>query len=223
MLLKLLSITRWTAHKTAVDAIVNNHVLLIETQEDIHATTHDEYKLKAGGCLNSLEKLNTLFGLRLAHAPFGAIEQVSLLLQGKEVAMQEALPGVDAAKMYFRKLRSEEEFDHFYSVSVEIAEQHSIGQTQLLRYRCCPRQFQNGAALHQYVCIGKRLLYQHVFLEACGLLKSTSFDTISDAINSNRLFKEMLPSVHKLLHSYKTKLVTSATSELTFSALRNVF
>ena len=95
-----------TYSTTALDAILKNYVLLIETLEEIHATTHDEYRLKTGGCLNSLEKFNTQFGLRVAHTLFGATEQVSLPLQRKEVAMQEPLSGVDAAKMYFRRMRS---------------------------------------------------------------------------------------------------------------------
>jgi deoxyribose-phosphate aldolase len=55
--------------------------------EEIHATTHDDYGLKASGCLHSLEKFNTLFGLRLAHTLFGATEEVSLLLQKKDIAI----------------------------------------------------------------------------------------------------------------------------------------
>ena len=75
--------------------------------------------------------------------------------------MQEALSGVDAAKMYFRRLRSEEEFDRFYNASVEIAEQHPIGQPQLPRYRRCPTQFQDDVVPHQYV--SAKDYYRHVF------------------------------------------------------------
>ena len=57
--------------------------------EEIHATTHDEYGLKASGCLNSLERFDTLFGLKLAHTFFSATEQVSVyvLLQRKDLAI----------------------------------------------------------------------------------------------------------------------------------------
>ena len=60
--------------------------------------------------------------------------------------MQEALAGVDAAKMYFRRLRSVEEFDHFYTTCVETAEQHSIDQPQLPRIDVAPHDFR--MALH---------------------------------------------------------------------------
>ena len=39
-------------------------------------------------------------------------------------------------------------------------------------------------------------------------------------MNSNNIFKEMLPTVHQLLRLYLTLPITSATSERTFSALR---
>lgn len=48
-------------------------------------------RIKANGCLHSLEKFNTLFGLRLTHILFGATEEVLLLLQRKDIAIQEAL------------------------------------------------------------------------------------------------------------------------------------
>ena len=78
--------TRWTARTAAIDAILKDYMLLMETLEEIHATTHDEYGLKAGGCLQYLEKFTTLFGLKLAHILFCAAEQASLALQKKRTS-----------------------------------------------------------------------------------------------------------------------------------------
>lgn len=52
--------------------------------------------------------------------------------------------------------------------------------------------------------------------------KVTSVHTICEAMNSNDIFKEMLPTVHQLLRLYLTLPITSATSERTFSALRRL-
>ena len=49
----------------------------------VNRTTHDNYGLKAGGVLASLEKFETLFGLKLAHLLFGAAEETSKVLQEK--------------------------------------------------------------------------------------------------------------------------------------------
>ena len=52
--------------------------------------------------------------------------------------------------------------------------------------------------------------------------KVTSIDTICEAMNSNSIFKEMLPTVHQIIRLYMTVPITSATSERTFSALRHL-
>ena len=55
-----------------------------------------------------------------------------------------------------------------------------------------------------------------------GIKKVTSVNTICEAMNSNDIFKQMLPNVHQLLRLYLTLPITSATSERTFSALRRL-
>ena len=50
----------------------------------------------------------------------------------------------------------------------------------------------------------------------------TSIYTICDTMDSNEVFKEILPAVHKLLHLYLTNPITSATAERAFSALKQV-
>ena len=83
--LKPLCPTRGTVRTAAIDAILKDYVVLMETLEDIHSTTHDEYGLKA---LYSLESFGTLFGLKLAHTLFSAAEQVSVTLQKKNITLQ---------------------------------------------------------------------------------------------------------------------------------------
>ena len=51
----------------------------------------------------------------------------------------------------------------------------------------------------------------------------TGTNAVCDAMNSNHVFKEMLPTVHQLIRLYKTIPITSAKSERTFSALRRLF
>ena len=130
--------TRWTAQTAAIKAILKDYPLMMETLEEIQTTTHDEYGLKAGGFLHSLEKFNPLFGLRLAHTLFDSAEQVSLALQKRNISIQDALSAVDAAKTYYHQLRSEEEFNLFYDATVQIAEQHQIGLPELSRCRRRP-------------------------------------------------------------------------------------
>ena len=290
--LKPLCPTRWTARTAAIDAILKDYSLLLETLEEVHATTHDEYGLKAGGLMQSLEKFSTVFGLSLSHLLFSAAEQVSLTLQKKNIALQDALTAVEAAKSYFKRIRSDEEFNRFYDNTVALAEQHKISQPELPRYRKRPSRYESGSEQHQYG--SPKAYFRHIYFEACDLLyvelgyrfdnqvtssvvaleqtlikaangedyqssikeleksyykddvvisdlsrhllllqdvvrkgvpevkKVTSIHTICEAMNSNDVFKEMLPTVHQLLRLYLTLPITSATSERTFSALRRL-
>ena len=99
----------------AIDAKLKDYTLLMETLEEIHSTTRDEYGLKAGVYLQSLEKFSTLFGLRLPHTVLSAAEQVSFALQKKNISIQDALCAVDAAKAYFKRIRSDQEFECYNS------------------------------------------------------------------------------------------------------------
>lgn len=66
----ILCATRWTARTTAIEAVVKDSSILMETMAEIHSTTHDEYGLRAGGILSALEKFSTLFGLKLTYTHF---------------------------------------------------------------------------------------------------------------------------------------------------------
>ena len=290
--LKPLCQTRWTARTAAIDAILKDYSVIMDTLEEINSTTHDEYGMKAAGFLQSLEKFNTLFGLRLAHILFCAAEQVSFVLQKKGISLSDALSAVDAAKAYYHRLRSEEEFNRFFDATVQIVDKQNIGKPEVPRYRRRPSRFEDGSRPHEFS--SARAYYRQTFFEACDLLsvelkdrfedkhvpsvlvmeetllkaangeeckkeidllakscysndinwsdfgrhilllhdvikkgcpsvkKVTSIDTICEAMNSNSIFKEMLPTVHQTIRLFITVPITSATSERTFSALRHL-
>ena len=52
--------------------------------------------------------------------------------------------------------------------------------------------------------------------------KIMSIHTICEAVKSEPIYKTMLSEVHKLLRLYITVLISSATSEKMFSALKHV-
>lgn len=69
--------------------------------------------MEAGDLLHSLQTFNTLFGLRLAHLPVNAAEQVSLTLQKKGIVPKYTVFAVDAAEAYYQCIGAETEFDRF--------------------------------------------------------------------------------------------------------------
>ena len=97
----------------SIDAVIKDYIVLIETLEEIQSTIHNEYYLIAGDLLHSLQTFNTLFGLRLAHLPVNAAEQVSLTLQKKGIVPKYTVFAVDAAEAYYQCIGAETEFDRF--------------------------------------------------------------------------------------------------------------
>ena len=88
---KSLCATRWTAQTSAIEAVLKDYSILMETMAKINSTTHDEYGLKAGGILSALEKFNTLFRPILGYNFFGTAEEVTEVLQAKNLTIQEAI------------------------------------------------------------------------------------------------------------------------------------
>ena len=64
------------------------------------------------------------------------------------------------------------------------------------------------------------LLLHYMIKKGCpSVKKATSTDTICEAMNSNSILKEMLPTMHQIIHLCLTVPITSATPERTFSGL----
>ena len=128
--LKPLCPTRWMARTAAIDAILKDYSILMDTLEEINSTTHNEYGMNTSGFLQFLEKFDTLSGFRLARILFCVAEQVSLVLQKKNISISDALSVVNAAQAYYHRLQSEEEFNRFFDATVQIAERHNIGKPE---------------------------------------------------------------------------------------------
>ncbi len=80
--LKPLCPTRWTVCTKAIDAILKNYSLLMETLSEINCSGRDDYALKAGGFLNTMETFTAFFSLKLSYLVFSVTEQLSITLQG---------------------------------------------------------------------------------------------------------------------------------------------
>ena len=148
--IKPLCATRWTARTGAIEAILSDYTVLMETLDEVHQTTKDEYGLKAAGLLSSMEKFSTLFGLKLGYLIFGASETLSKSLQGKDTTIQEAVAAVNLAKGFYRRQRSDQSFQLFYENVLQAAQKLGIGDPQLPRYRKVPKRLDDGSQQHRY-------------------------------------------------------------------------
>ena len=148
--IKPLCATRWTVRTEALDAVIKQYSVIMDTMEEVNHTTRDEYGLKAGGVLAALEKFEMLFGLKLGHLLFSASEDTSRVLQSENLSLQEAITAVKVTQSFFKRQRNDDSFNRFYDNVVKLARDLKIGSPILPRYRQPSRRLDSGSQPHQF-------------------------------------------------------------------------
>ncbi|CAB4006156.1 zinc finger MYM-type 1-like [Paramuricea clavata] len=148
--LKTLCPTRWTVRSDAIKAVhvLDNYEALKETCNDV-VDEGGNVALKADGMLRRLKKFSTLFGLRLSYLVFSPGEELSRTLQSKDCNIQEAINSSNLTGNYYKRMRSDKEFNGFYDRVVKESE----GKTKapfLARQRKVPARFDDGAPGHDF-------------------------------------------------------------------------
>ena len=161
--IKMICLTRWTVRTKALDAIIKNYKLLIPALLEIHNTGRDEYALKAGGFLQSLDKYSTYFDLKVAHCIFSATEQLSSSLQYKDTTIQEAVAGATLAISFLERQRSDMAFNDFYSRCL-LESRDLTSEPVLPRYRRLPKRVDDGSQQHKYN--DPKAIYRQHYFEA---------------------------------------------------------
>ena len=197
--LKLLCPTRWTARTVAIEAILKDYSVLMDTLEEVSETTHDEYGSKAAGLLANLEKFDIFWGLKLSYLLFGAAEEVSKFLQTEDISIQSALSSVNMASAFYSRQRKPEAFKNFYNEVVKSAEKIGIGKPQLPRSRRAPCRLDSGSNPHQFTSPCD--YYRQIYFEACDLLQQELCDRFDQS--------ELLPPVLAM----ESLLLKAANSE----------
>ena len=166
----------------ALNAVISQYEVIMVTMEEVHATTRDDYGLKACGILASLEKFETLFGLRLGHLLFSAAEETSTVLQGKDTSVQEA---VRLTQSYYKRQRDNSSFDHFYESTVNLALKLQINEPALPRQRRIPARL-GGSQPHIFT--SPKAMLQQVYFEALDLL----IEELTDRFEQRAVMKPVL-------------------------------
>ena len=159
--------TRWTVRTEALNAVIKQYPVIMETMDEVNRTTHDDYGLKAGGVLSSLEKFETLFGLKLAHLLFGAAEETSKVLQAKNTCVQEAVSAVTVTRTFYQRQRLDEAFDRFFDSTVSHAQTLNIGMPRLPRFKKPPKRYSDSEP-HRFA--EARDYFRLQYFQGCDLL-----------------------------------------------------
>ncbi|XP_062512635.1 zinc finger MYM-type protein 1-like [Corticium candelabrum] len=166
--LKPLCPTRWTVRTSALHSILNNYCVLCETLQKVNAECHDEYGRTAGGYLAQMEEFSTYLGLKMSHLIFGAGEQLSISLQGKDTTLQEATTAADLAVCHLERLRTDEKFHSFYEDVVKCSK-NLTAPPCLPRYRR-PQQRLDEAGLTSHECSSPECYFKQQYFEVLDLL-----------------------------------------------------
>ena len=150
----------------ALENVLNHYKVVMDKMENANQTTRDDYDLKAGGVLSSLQRFGTLFGLRLAHLLFSASEETSKFLQEKDTNVQEALSSVCVLKCYFQCQRTDDQFNAFSDATESQAHDLEVDPPPYLATAASPDIFvkvarHTGMSLH-VISIG-RYTMRHVY------------------------------------------------------------
>ena len=86
--IKPLCPTWWTVRTEAMDTVIKQYSVIMDTME-VNQTKHDEYGLKAAGVLATLEKFEMLFGLKLGHLLFSAAKHQGYYKQKTELSKKQ--------------------------------------------------------------------------------------------------------------------------------------
>ena len=128
---------------------------------------YDEYARRARGQMALMEKFSTHFGLRLSYAVFGAAEQLSRIIQAKQISIQDAVKAAHTAKASYEGMRKEQVYSQFYD---QVAEDVT-GKTEglvLPRYRRAPKCLDGGASPAQFGTVKE--YYRQQYYELLDLL-----------------------------------------------------
>ena len=187
--IKPLCPTRWTVRTEAIDAVIKQYPVIMETMEEVHQTTHDDYGLKAAGLLAALEKFEMFFGLKLGHLLFGAAEETSKVLKAKDTSVQESVSAVSMTRAFYQRQRQDAAFNTFFEIVVAEAQRLQIGEPKLPRYRKPPKRL-GGGEPHQFS--GPQEYFRQQYFTACDLL----IRELVDRFEQKELMQPYLPWRH---------------------------
>ena len=118
--------------------------------------------------LNFEGEIFYFFGIELGYLVFGPAEIISNILQYKDTSFQGAMAVVTLAKLFYKRVRKEEEYNHFYDRIFRKAETVKVDSPGLLKYRRAPRRVDTGSSPHQFTT--PKEYFQVKYYETCDLL-----------------------------------------------------
>lgn len=144
--------TRWTMRTPATTGILDNYPAVIETLDEIGASTADG-AAAAAGLASKLKKGSTYLGILICREIFSPCELASTKLQKPGLTVSEGLEIVELLSNRLKNLRTDEEFNRLWANMEEKVETLELQKPELGRHRRTARsrdRIPNAAADHEF-------------------------------------------------------------------------
>ena len=105
--------TRWTVRTAAMQALITNCKTLEYTMQEA-SDGSDDCSRRASGVAALMEKFQTFFGLKLSVLLFGITDQLSTILQGREINADDSFMAVKLCLQTLQRLRTDCEFGRLF-------------------------------------------------------------------------------------------------------------
>ena len=173
---RVLCPTRWTVRAESLRSIIENYAVLLELWEEAIGIVHDRETIaRIRGVEAQIQSFDYLFGLVLAEKLLRITDSLSKTLQIKEFSASDGQRVAAMSRETLQKMRNEENFDLFWTLTLQISAKLDISEPTLPRKRRMPARFETGNAQPEFPPTAEDH-YRPQYYEALDLLVETIDD-----------------------------------------------
>jgi hypothetical protein len=220
--LKPLCPTRWLCRTPALQAVINQYTVVLESLADLSQSTNGDVATKANGLLDKFQQGHTLLLLNMALAVFSLLEQLNRGLQAKCGTISGMIDAVTVVKGQLESMRTatDDKFGDLFSSSSTTATLLQLGDIEMPRGRRPPRKYTGTADAYNSTTAEDH--YRIVFYQLVDVTVNQladRFDTTASGISTylkleSVLLKGKQEPHHELLCGYPELDTNSLSTQL---------
>ena len=170
--IRVLCPTRWTVRAKSLQSIIDNFNVLQELwDESLDVVKETEMRATIIGVSSCMKTFNFFFGLVLGDLVLRHSDNLSKTLQSLQISAAEGQKVADMTVTTLQSIRSDANFDLFWSKVTRMATHCEVEDPVLPRRRKRPRRYEHGSAEGDFASDVKSF-YRSIYFEALDLVTS---------------------------------------------------
>ena len=170
--IRVLCSTRWTVRAQALQSIITNYeVLQVLWEESLDFVKDTEMRSRIQGVASRMTSFDFFFGVSLGELLLKHSDNLSKTLQASSMSAAEGQKVADMTISTLQSIRSDENFQLFWSLINKKASSLDIDEPVLPRQRKRPRRYEDGSSEGDFP-ESVESLYRHTYYEALDLIVS---------------------------------------------------